>query len=322
MALYLITGGCGFIGSHLADALLARGDQVRVLDDLSVGKRENLDPACELIVGDIADTDDVTKAVSGVAGVFHLAAVASVVRCNEDWLGGHRANLTGTIQVMDQAVKQGGGRPLPVVYASSAAVYGDVEVPVQTEQTPLKPLAPYGADKMASELHARAGAQVFGLSTVGFRFFNVYGPRQDPSSPYSGVISIFVDRILAGQGVTIFGDGAQVRDFVFVGDVVRYLLAGMDHCVQKRAEQAAPVTEVFNVCTGKPISIKMLATSLFDVCGREANINLGPERTGDIKHSLGSAAQVNAFFDIKAETDLQDGLQQVVRYLSVEEEKA
>src|SRR5690348_8458986 len=189
MSTWLVIGGAGFIGSHLCDALLARGDSVRVLDDLSTGRLANLPPGVRFIQGDVADPACVSAAMAGVDGCFHLAAIASVEKGVTDWLGTHRANLTGTITVLD-AIRRQGSR-IPVVYASSAAVYGDAAAMPITEATPCRPLSAYGADKFGGELHAAVGTQVHGIPTAGLRFFNVYGPRQDPKSPYSGVISIF-----------------------------------------------------------------------------------------------------------------------------------
>ncbi|MDP9095353.1 MAG: NAD-dependent epimerase/dehydratase family protein, partial [Pseudomonadota bacterium] len=191
MDIYAITGGAGFIGSHLADALLEQGHRVRIIDDFSTGKIENLDVRCEVIRGDVCDPAIVRRGLIGVSGCFHLAAIASVVRGNEDWAGTHRVNLGGFINVMDAARQLG---HLPVVYASSAAVYGKA-AGIAEEITRTVPLTAYGADKLGSELHAKAGALVHGIPSLGFRFFNVYGPRQDPASPYSGVISIFAQAI-------------------------------------------------------------------------------------------------------------------------------
>lgn len=209
MAFYLVTGGCGFIGSHLASALVAAGHWVRILDDLSTGKRENAPAAAELIVGDVADPSDVAAAMHGVDGCFHLAAIASVQRCVADWAGSHRVNLEGAIHVFDAARRARPGKTLPVVYASSAAVYGDNPNTPLDEAAELKPLSAYGADKVGCELHARVAAHVYGVPTIGLRFFNVYGPGQDPSSPYSGVILIFAKRIVAGEELTVFVDGEQ-----------------------------------------------------------------------------------------------------------------
>ena len=278
MAVLLVTGGAGFIGSHLVDRLLSLGYRVRVLDDLSTGTRTNVDSRCELVVGDVTDPAIVRRAFTDVAGCFHLAAIASVARSNEDWIGTHRANATGTVTVFDAARAAGA---VPVVYASSAAVYGAQGQGMITETVPLAPRTAYGADKLASELHARVAFEVHGVPTLGFRFFNVYGPRQDPSSPYSGVISLFAARLAAGQTLRIHGDGGQTRDFVFVADVVERLLRGMD--LLRREPQA----EVLNVCTGRATSIHDLAVVLTSLAGCPAEFEFGPTRPGDIRASLG-----------------------------------
>jgi UDP-glucose 4-epimerase len=300
MAFYLVTGGAGFIGSHLVDALLAGGDRVQVLDDLSTGKRGNLDPAADLIVGDVADAACVAAAMENVDGCFHLAAIASVQSGNQDWLGTHRTNLTGTITIFDAARRAKPDRTVPVVYASSAAVYGDSTQMPLAETAPTQPLSAYGADKLGCELHARVAGQVHGVRTAGCRFFNVYGPRQDPGSPYSGVISIFFNRIGRGQGITIFGDGGQTRDFVYVGDVVDALLAAM------RQEMAQ--TAVFNICTGRTTSLLELAAAVGRVFAREPAIAFAEERVGDIRVSLGSPALARRGLGFEANTLLEDGL--------------
>lgn len=301
MALYLVTGGCGFIGSHLVDALLARGDRVRVLDDLSTGKRENVPlDRIELVLGDVSDPATVRRAMAGVDGCFHLAAIASVQRSNEDWVPVHRVNLTGSIAVFDAARTARAAGPVPVVYASSAAVYGDNPNVPLAESAETRPLTAYGADKLGSELHARVAGNVHGVATTGFRFFNVYGPRQDPKSPYSGVISIFANRLADGQPVTIFGDGQQTRDFVYVADVVRHLIAGMAN-----ASLDAPV---FNVCTGRKTDILTLANTIAELLQAKADIRFADPRPGDIKHSLGNPTAANKALSVTAETALADGL--------------
>lgn len=296
MRTYLVTGGCGFIGSHLADALLAQGHAVRVLDDLSTGKRANLQAAAELTEGDVADTATLARAMRGIAGCFHLAAIASVERGNQDWLGTHRTNLTGTIAVMDAARETG----IPVVYASSAAVYGDNQALPLAEDSATRPLSAYGADKLGCELHARVAGLVHAVPTTGLRFFNVYGPRQDPLSPYSGVISIFCERLRAGREATVFGDGGQTRDFVFVADVVRALLAGL-----QAASRQAPV---FNVCTGRATSVLDLVNAIADTLGVAPDIAFGPARSGDVRASLGNPSAARAALGFTAETRLSVGL--------------
>jgi UDP-glucose 4-epimerase len=296
---YLVTGGAGFIGSHLTDALLAAGHQVRVLDDLSTGARENLPRGAELVIGDVADTECVAAAMAGVNGCFHLAAVASVQRATEDWSGTHRTNLGGTIAVLDGARKRGRS---PVVYASSAAVYGDLAGSVATEFARCSPQTAYGADKLGSELHASVAWRVHGVPTLGLRFFNVYGPRQDPSSPYSGVISIFAARLAAGLPITRHGDGMQTRDFVHVSDVVTHLLAAM------RLLRAKPSASVLNVCTGRETSIAELAEILGELSGRPPVVRLGTPRPGDIGRSVGDPARAWAALGVAAAVELRNGL--------------
>ncbi len=298
MTIYAITGGAGFIGSHLADALLAAGYRVRVLDDFSTGRTENLDPRCEVLRGDVCDPGAMRRALAGAAGCFHLAAIASVVRANEDWPGTHRVNLGGTITALDAARASGG---LPVVYASSAAVYGDLEGVAREDAVPA-PRTAYGADKLGSEQHARVGRLVHGVPSVGLRFFNVYGPRQDPSSPYSGVISIFADAIAAGRPITLHGDGSQTRDFVFVADVVAHLMAGMRHLGEH------PGAHVLNVCTGRETSVRDLALAIGAASRREPDMRLGPARAGDIGRSIGSPALATATLGLRAGTSLAEGL--------------
>lgn len=300
MARYLVTGGCGFIGSHLVDALVAAGHEVRILDDLSTGKRENVPGIDDIVIGDVSDADVVARAMSGVDGCFHLAAIASVQRSNEEWALTHRVNLTGAVNVFDAARNANPSGPVPVVYASSAAVYGDNPAVPLSEDAEKYPLTAYGADKLGCEQHARVAGNVHAVPTTGFRFFNIYGPRQDPGSPYSGVISIFADRLASGETATVFGDGGQLRDFVYVGDCVRFVMAGMG-----RATQDA---DVFNVCTGAPSSLHDLIAALSAAGGRDLNVEYGPARIGDIRESYGDATRATAEFGLRAETPLRDGL--------------
>jgi UDP-glucose 4-epimerase len=306
MPTYLVTGGAGFIGSHLCDALVNRGDTVRVLDDLSTGSRANLPEGTELIEADIADPDAMQAAVEGVDGAFHLAAIASVARGVTDWLGTHRANLTGTITLFDAIRRR--GQPIPAVYASSAAVYGDCPIVPIPEDAERRPLSAYGADKYACEQHARVASHVHGIPTTGLRFFNVYGPRQDPRSPYSGVISIFCERLARGAPIDIFGDGTQTRDFVFVADVVAALLAAM-----ARPSTDAPV---FNVCTGTPTSVLDLACAIADLAGTTPDIRHAAPRAGEIRHSLGVPHRARAAFGLGEPMPLRDGLRKVLDWLA------
>ena len=300
MARYLVTGGCGFIGSHLVDALVAAGHDVRILDDLSTGKRANVPGIDDIVIGDVSDADVVASAMAGMDGCFHLAAIASVQRSNEEWALTHRVNLTGAVNVFDAARNANPTGPVPVVYASSAAVYGDNPAVPLTENAEKRPLTAYGADKLGCEQHARVAGNVHGVPTTGFRFFNIYGPRQDPGSPYSGVISIFADRLASGKTAMIFGDGGQQRDFVYVGDCVRFVMAGMD--------RATTDADVFNVCTGAPSSLHDLIAALSAAGARDLNVEHGPARVGDIRDSFGDASRTTAAFDIRAEMPLRDGL--------------
>lgn len=306
MSLYVVTGGAGFIGSHLTDALLAHGHVVRVVDDLSSGRCENLASRVELVIGDVADPALMRRALDGAAGVFHLAAIASVARSNEDWIGTHRTNLTGTVTVLDAARQAG---RIPVVYASSAAIYGDQGEDMVKEDAVPAPSTAYGADKLGSELHAKVGFGVHGVPSMGFRFFNVFGPRQDPASPYSGVISIFAARIAKGLPLTLHGDGRQTRDFVYVDDVVRHLVAGMG------VLHATPRADVLNVCTGRATSIIELAQTLARLDGRPLAISFGPARAGDIRASLGSPLRATAILGVQATITLETGLRATVKAL-------
>jgi UDP-glucose 4-epimerase len=297
MTQYLVTGGAGFIGSHLVHHLVALGHRVRVLDDLSTGRPDNLPPQVNLTVADACDAGVLIDASKGCVGIFHLAAIASVARSVEDWVGTHRANQTATVAVLDAARRHGN---LPVVFASSAAIYGD-QSPA-TEHLKPAPRSAYGADKAGSELHLQAGWWSFGLPSAAMRFFNVFGPRQDPASPYSGVISAFLARALAGSPLTIHGDGLQSRDFIFVADVVRFLSAAMERLQERPAHIAC------NVCTGEVTTIRRLAEMIAQIAGGPAKLNHGAERAGDIRHSRGDPQAATALLGIKADATLERGL--------------
>jgi UDP-glucose 4-epimerase len=307
MALYLITGGCGFIGSHLAEDLLAQGHRVRIIDNLSTGKVSNL-PAretpkqCEIVIGDVTDKTMLDQCFEGVDYCFHLAAIASVQLSNEDWAGTHQVNLTGSINVFNAARRN----QIPVVYASSAAVYGDNAESPLTESAVLRPLTAYGADKLGSELHARVASFVHSVPTTGLRFFNVFGPKQDSSSPYSGVISIFAEKVLQQESLSIYGDGDQVRDFIYVKDVVQYLLAAMN--------RVSLTPSVFNVCTGRSTTINQLARTMMSVADKHVGIKYLPARTGDIRVSIGAPGLSERLLRYRAHESLASGLKKLIDY--------
>lgn len=308
MKSWLVTGGCGFIGSHLVDRLLQAKDRVVVLDDLSSGRRANLPPAAEFVKGDIRDRTLVDRLMAEADGCFHLAAIASVARSNEDWSGTHAVNLTGTINILDAARRaRPDGRKVRVVYASSAAVYGDCPDMPLAETAPTRPLTAYGADKLGCELHGRVAAEVHGVPNVGLRFFNVFGPRQDPASPYSGVIAIFARAVLDGMAPTVLGDGKQIRDFIYVDNVVDALAAAM------RREDLR--CDVFNVCTGRATSIEALARLIAELCGARPALNFGPPREGDIRESLGDPARLRSVLQVAAPIAVEDGMRRTLDWM-------
>lgn len=296
----LVTGGCGFIGSHVVDALIARGDAVTVLDDLSSGRRENLNPAATLAVGDVADSALVTRLVQQSDAIIHLAAIASVQRCEAEPERTARTNVTGTENIF----KAVGTRQIPVVYASSAAVYGDNPNLPLAESTRPQPLGNYGEQKLENERIAARFA--YAVPSTGLRFFNVYGPRQDPRSPYSGVISIFAARAKAGEPLTFFGDGEQTRDFIYVGDIVRLILAALAH--------ATTGARVLNGCTGRATHLNQLAARIGEALGKPITATHAAARTGDIRHSLGDPSLAQASLDFEASTTLVDGLKALVAH--------
>ena len=275
----LVTGGCGFIGSHLVEALVKRGHKIRILDDLSTGNRDNLamvsSQDVEVLIGDVADLITVEAAVEGCEYVFHEAAIASVPKSINDPIGTGKVNYGGTLNVLEAARRQGVRR---VVFAGSAAVYGDEPTLPKTESTPANPITPYGIDKLASELMGHCYARTFGLEFVCLRYFNVFGSRQDPSSPYSGVISIFCDRLRQGIAPTIYGDGYQTRDFIHVADVVQANLLAMEH------PEASGNT--FNVGRGISTSLLDIIDLLNDLTGQKLQPIHQPTRSGYIRHSL------------------------------------
>ncbi|OLF52262.1 NAD-dependent epimerase/dehydratase family protein [Pseudomonas chlororaphis] len=297
----LITGGAGFIGSHLTDALLAKGYSVRILDDLSTGKPSNLplgDSRVELIEGDVADAALVARAMSGCSAVAHLAAVASVQASVDDPVRTHQSNFIGTLNVCE-AMRQAGVKR--VLFASSAAVYGNNgEGQSIDEDTPKAPLTPYASDKLASEYYFDFYRRQHGLEPAIFRFFNIFGPRQDPSSPYSGVISIFCERAQKGLPISVFGDGEQTRDFMYVEDLVDVLVQSLE----------MPQLEVgaVNIGLNQATTLKQLLEALGQVVGALPAISYGPARSGDIRHSRANNQRLLQRFTLPEPTPMSVGL--------------
>lgn len=297
----LVTGGAGFIGSNLVDALVARGYSVRVLDNLSTGKRSNLPTGAnvEFVEGDVADAQLVRRAVQGCGAVVHLAAVASVQASVDDPVGTHQSNFVGTLNLCE-AMREAGVRR--VVFASSAAVYGNNgEGQAIDEDVTKAPLTPYAADKLASEHYLDFYRRQHGLDPVVFRFFNIYGPRQDPSSPYSGVISIFTERAQQGLPIAVFGDGEQTRDFLYVGDLVEILLQALENSV---AEAGA-----VNVGLNRATSLNELLAAIGEVVGALPPVSYGQARGGDIRHSRADNTRLLQRFRLpEPATDMRTGL--------------
>jgi len=305
MAEYLITGGCGFIGSHLADLLLAQGHQVRVLDNLSTGVLTNVNAAVDVIEGDINNADDVAKATKGIAGCFHLAAISSVTHCDKEWAVTQQTNIIGTINIIEALCK----KSVPLVFASSSAVYGDPEsLPIQ-EKSKLKPISVYALGKLYVEQLLELAREQYHMPTFSLRLFNVYGPRQSPDSSYAGVIAIFIRQLMAQQDLTVYGDGEQVRDFVYVADAVNCLFKAM-HAL----EQGQQVSQPVNVCAGKSISINELVTTLSEVMGCTAQIDYAQARNQDIHTSVGDPQQLQDVLGCTCATTLAEGLQLMSRY--------
>jgi UDP-glucose 4-epimerase len=304
--LCLVTGGAGFIGSHLVEALTASGHRVRVLDDFSTGQRGNLaalHPAPVVIEGDVADPAAVERAVQGASLVFHLAARASVQYSIEDPLGSHRACATGTLQVLDAARRAGVRR---VVYAGSASAYGVSAGDVQAESDVLRALSPYAAAKLAGEFYCQAFAASYGLETVVLRFFNIFGPRQRADSPYSGVIALFASALMQGRTPRIHGDGLQSRDFTYVGDVVQALL---------KATTAAGVSgRSYNVGTGRSVSVLDLVATLNQLLGTHVVPEHVAARPGDIRHSRANIEAARRELGYEPAFSFEEGLQRTLAW--------
>jgi nucleoside-diphosphate-sugar epimerase len=306
MSRWLVTGGAGFIGSHLAEALIAKGESVRIADSFITGQRRNLEPLdgrIELVEGDLADPAVAARAVAGMDYVLHQAAIPSVPRSVQDPVTSNRANVDATLQVLVAARAAGVKR---VVYAASSSAYGDTPTLPKREDMPTNPLSPYALQKLVGEQYMQLFTSLYGLETVSIRYFNVFGPRQDPSSPYSGVIALFVTALLAGKAPTVVGDGKQTRDFTYVANVVDGVL--------KAAMAPGASGEVINVATGRQISILELAKALSDIIGVSAPpVHIDP-RPGDVRDSLADISKAHRLLGYQPTVSLEDGLRRTVEW--------
>ena len=311
MSHYLVTGGAGFIGSHLVDALVSADETVRVVDDLSTGKRANLARhlsgsrrgAIDFVEGDLAEPGVAAEAVAGIDYVLHMAAIPSVPRSVKDPIASHRANVEVTLLLL-QAAREGGVRRL--VFASSSSVYGDSPTLPKHEEMPTSPKSPYALQKLIGEQYARLFHSLYGLDTVSLRFFNVFGPRQDPSSPYSGVISLFTSALSEGRQPTIHGDGRQTRDFTYVSDVASGVIA---------AATATGVNgKVINLAPGGRVSINSLFAVLRELIGADVEPTYGPTREGDVRDSQAANLLARSLLGFDAEVTTEDGLRHTVEW--------
>ena len=303
---YLITGGAGFIGSHLAEKL-SPNHEVVILDDFSSGSEQNLRWAerkrnVSLVTGSVTDASLVCSCAAGCDGIFHQAAIASVPASVRDPVGTHEVNCTGTVQVLEAARKTG---TKSVVMASSAAVYGDAPALPKTESMVPEPKSPYAIHKCTGEYYGQVYASLYGLKTVSLRYFNVYGPRQNPSSPYSGVISRFASDALQGTPLTIFGDGTQTRDFVYVADVVNANIRAMESDAQG----------VFNIGTGLETDLLTLGEMIQSCTGNSPAVTFEPAREGDIHRSCADIAKAESAFGFVPEYSLQKGLEETLMWI-------
>jgi len=311
---YLVTGGAGFIGSHIAQTLLEQDESVRILDNFSTGKRENIEALIgrfntnqlEILEGDIRDASRVGEAVRGVEFIFHSAAFVSVPQSMDEPQSCFDINLTGTSQLFDAARKAGVRR---AVVASSAAVYGESEALPLVEETPLEPKSPYAVSKRVNEMYAELFTNSFGFEVVALRYFNVYGPRQRPDSMYAAAVPIFIRRLLDGKPIVIFGDGGQTRDLINVHDVVRANLIASEH------PNAAG--KVFNICTGIETRLLDLLEVLYDFFPAPVAPEFATPRAGDIYRSVGSPRKAKDVLGFEAQVSLEKGLKETVEWMRV-----
>jgi nucleoside-diphosphate-sugar epimerase len=304
MTAFLVTGGAGFIGSHLAEALLHRGHTVRIADDLSTGKASNIPSGeIEFVQGDLADLAFATTVVNGIDVVLHQAAIPSVPRSIDDPVRSHRANVDATFNVLVAARE---ARVRRVVFAGSSSEYGDTPTLPKQEDMPVNPLSPYALQKVIGEQYLQQFTRHYGLETVSIRYFNVFGPRQDPSSPYSGVISLFIRALLDGRQPMFHGDGEQTRDFTYVANVVDGVL--------RAAETPGIAGEIFNVATGKRISLRQLLASLQQLLGTSIEPGFGPPRAGDVRDSQADIGKAERLLGYKPTVGFEEGLKRTVEW--------
>jgi len=308
MSHVLVTGGAGFIGSNLTEALLKMGHQVWVLDNLSTGKRENLVfdeayPFLEMIEGDICDLTTCQKAMEGIEYVFHQAALPSVQRSVEDPLTSHTVNTGGTLNLLIAAKDAGVRR---VIYAASSSAYGDTPTLPKKEEMVPNPLSPYALQKLIGEEYCRLFFQLYGLETISLRYFNIFGPKQDPNSIYSAVIPKFIDALVSGHSPVIFGDGEQSRDFTYIDNVVHANLLAMN------AERTQG--EVVNVACGRRVSLNQLVKILQDIIGSHVSSHYEEPRKGDVRHSLADIKRVKTILNYDPRVGIEEGLRKTVEY--------
>ena len=305
MSHYLVTGGAGFIGSHLAEELTRRGHTVRVADSLVTGKRANLDhvKGVEFLEGDLADLPFAHRAVAGVDYVLHQAAIPSVPRSVKDPVASHRANVDATLNVL---VAARDARVKRLVFAGSSSAYGNTATLPKREDMPSSPLSPYALQKVVGEQYLQMFTRLYGLETVSIRYFNVFGPRQDPTSPYSGVISVFATALLENRPPTIYGDGEQTRDFTYVANVVDGVL--------RACEAPGASGEVINVATGGRISLNQLFRTMRDVVGGNVEPTYGDIRSGDVRDSQADISKAQRLLGYQPIVSFEDGLKRTIEW--------
>jgi len=302
---YLITGGAGFIGSNLAD-YLAEEHTITIIDNFATGRRENISdlinhPNVTFIEGSITDADLMLEITKGIDGIFHQAAIPSVPRSVRDPITTNEANITGTLQVLVAAKEN---KIRKVVTASSSSVYGDTPVLPKEEGMAANPLSPYAVTKLTDEYYGKVFSELYGIQTVFLRYFNVFGPRQDPNSEYAAVIPKFITRLLQNESPIIYGDGGQTRDFTFIADVVQ--------ANQKAMESEA--NGIYNIACGERISLNELAETLMEITGRHRQLIYEPEREGDIRDSLADISRAKKAFGYDPAYTLEDGLKETVKW--------